>query len=42
MTAETPEDYYAFLMDQIWTCPMSHVESSFVLKERKTFGPFVF
>jgi Lrp/AsnC family leucine-responsive transcriptional regulator len=39
--ARTPQDYYNFLMEQV--CAMhnvAHVESSFVMKEYKSYGPF--
>lgn len=43
VVAETPPDYYAFLMDTLCALPnVAHVESSFVLKESKTFSPLKF
>jgi len=41
VTAETPQSYYDFLMDKLCNMPnVAHVESSFVLKECKSFSPF--
>ena len=41
VTAETPQHYYDFLMDKLCDLPnVAHVESSFVLKESKSFSPF--
>lgn len=41
VTAETPQHYYDFLMGKLCDLPnVAHVESSFVLKEAKSFSPF--
>ena len=41
VTAETPQHYYDFLMNKLCDLPnVEHVESSFVLKESKSFSPF--
>ena len=41
VTAATPQDYYNFLMGTLCDLPnVAHVESSFVLKECKSFSPF--
>ena len=41
VTAETPQHYYDFLMSKLCDLPnVAHVESSFVLKESKSFSPF--
>lgn len=40
ITAETPQAYYTFLMEQIKSLPnMEKTDSSFVMKEAKNFGP---
>ena len=41
VTAATPQAYYVFLMEQICGQPnIEHVESSFVMKECKSYSPF--
>ena len=41
VTAETPQNYYDFLMNTLCDLPnVAHVESSFVLEECKSFSPF--
>jgi len=43
VAAETPQHYYDFLMGTLCDLPnVAHVESSFVLKEAKTFSPLDF
>ncbi|HEX3384412.1 MAG TPA: Lrp/AsnC ligand binding domain-containing protein, partial [Mucilaginibacter sp.] len=40
VTAVTPQDYYVFLMEHICGLPnVAHVESCFVMKESKAYGP---
>ena len=41
ITAETPQDYYLFLMEKICgQANVAHAESAFCLKECKSFGSF--
>jgi Lrp/AsnC family transcriptional regulator, leucine-responsive regulatory protein len=41
ITAKTPQAYYIFLMERICALPnVAHVESSLVMKECKSYGPF--
>jgi Lrp/AsnC family transcriptional regulator, leucine-responsive regulatory protein len=43
VTAATPQDYYILLMEKLCKLPnVDHVESSFVLREVKSFSPFLF
>ncbi|WP_426582645.1 Lrp/AsnC family transcriptional regulator [Mucilaginibacter sp. R-33] len=42
VTATTPQAYYVFLMERICGQPnVEHVESSFVMKECKSYSPLV-
>ena len=42
VTAATPQDYYVFLMERICAqANVEHVESSFVMKECKSYGPLI-
>jgi Lrp/AsnC family leucine-responsive transcriptional regulator len=41
ISAETPQDYYLFLMEKICGHEnVEHAESAFVLRECKSFAPF--
>jgi len=42
ITAVTPQDYFNFIMERINSLPnVAHTESAFVMRECKSFSPFV-